>query len=83
MSAAQVSVPARLKAIVRAPVKPAKVSVPKSMSWSFDSDTGLTTLTVVTAVVLAALAGLVDAAVAAKAASDKERRRIRAYLRIG
>ncbi len=45
ISAAQVTDPARLIATVRVPVNPEKVSVPKSRSWSFNNETGLTTLT--------------------------------------
>jgi hypothetical protein len=77
MSAAQAIAPARLSKIVRVPVKPPKVNVPKSMSWSFDNDTGLTTLTVVTAVVVAALAGAAIAALAARTARGSDKRRMR------
>ena len=62
--------------MVRVPVKPAKVSVPKSMSCSFDSVTGLMTLTEVTAVMLAAWAGAAAATVAARARDRTDKRRI-------
>ena len=55
--APQVRTPAWLITTVRVEVKPDRITVPKSMSCSFVSWTGLATLTVVVAEIDAALAG--------------------------